>query len=185
MERPRISSKRDSWLKQNTWKFCTKPLLMVYEIERVYLLLCQRPICKTGSNDVYFKGSWCPMRFERIFKRCKYMRLELSSHPRSRILQFSCWNQAVLLEGVTPCKERDDPRYAWENITFFSRSRWKLASFWSSEVIHFNFIIMVNFKSSGFDKGTGGKSVKFQFDCDGCILFTRRSINITIHFPFP
>ena len=119
MERPRISSKRDSWLKQNTWKFCTKPLLMVYEIEWVYLLLCQRPICKTGSNDVYFKGSWCPMRFERIFKRCKYMWLELSSHPRSRILQFSCWNQAVLLEGVTPCKERDDPRYAWENITFF------------------------------------------------------------------
>ena len=26
---------------------------------------------------------------------------------------------------------------------------------------------MVNFKSSGFDKGTGGKSGKFQFDCDG------------------
>ena len=44
---------------------------------------------------------------------------------------------------------------------------------------------MVNFKSSGFDKGTGGKSEKFQFDCDGCILFTRRSINIKIHFPFP
>ena len=68
---------------------------------------------------------------------------------------------------------------------FFSRSRWKLASLWSREVIHFNFIIMVNFKSSGFDKGTGGKSGKFQFDCDGCILFTRRNINITIHFPFP
>ena len=44
---------------------------------------------------------------------------------------------------------------------------------------------MVNFKSSGFGKGTGGKSGKFQFDCDGCILFTRRSINIKIHFPFP
>ena len=67
---------------------------------------------------------------------------------------------------------------------FFSRSRWKLASLWSSEVIHFNFIIMVNFKSSGFDKGTGGKSGKFQFDCDGCILFTRRSINITNSFSF-
>ena len=37
---------------------------------------------------------------------------------------------------------------------------------------------MVNFKSSGFDKGTGGKSGKFQFDCDGCILFTRRSISL-------
>ena len=46
------------------------------------------------------------------------------------------------------------------------------------------FIIMVNFKSSGFDKGTGGKSEKFQLDCDGCILFTRRSINITNSFSF-
>ena len=46
------------------------------------------------------------------------------------------------------------------------------------------FIIMVNFKSSVFDKGTGGKSGKFQFDCDGCILFTRRSINITNSFSF-
>ena len=46
-------------------------------------------------------------------------------------------------------------------------------------------IIMVNFKISGFGKGTGGKSGKFQFDCDGYILFTRRSINITIYFPFP
>ena len=35
---------------------------------------------------------------------------------------------------------------------------------------------MVNFKSSGFDKGNGGKAGKFQFDCDGCILFTRRNI---------
>ena len=46
------------------------------------------------------------------------------------------------------------------------------------------FIIMVNFKSSGFNKGTGGKSGKFQFDCDGCILFTRRSINIANSFSF-
>ena len=36
---------------------------------------------------------------------------------------------------------------------------------------------MVNFKSSGFDKGAGGKSGKFEFDCDGRILFKRRSIN--------
>ena len=43
---------------------------------------------------------------------------------------------------------------------------------------------MVNFRSSGFDKGTGGKSGKFQFDCDGCILFTRCSINITNSFSF-
>ena len=43
---------------------------------------------------------------------------------------------------------------------------------------------MVNFKSSGFDKGTEGKSGKFQFDCAGCILFTRRSINITNPFSF-
>ena len=41
---------------------------------------------------------------------------------------------------------------------------------------------MVNFKSSVFDKGTGGKSGKFQFD--GCILLTRRSINITNSFSF-
>ena len=40
------------------------------------------------------------------------------------------------------------------------------------------FIIIDNFKSSGFDKGTGEKSGKFQFDCDGCISFTRRSIDI-------
>ena len=44
---------------------------------------------------------------------------------------------------------------------------------------------MVNFKSCGFDKGTGGKSGKFQIDCDGCILFTRRSINIRNSFSFP
>ena len=43
---------------------------------------------------------------------------------------------------------------------------------------------MVNLKSSSFDKGTGGKSGKFQIDCDGCILFTRRSINITNSFSF-
>ena len=43
---------------------------------------------------------------------------------------------------------------------------------------------MVSFKSSGLDKGTGGKSGKFQFDCDGCILFTLRSINITNSFSF-
>ena len=53
-----------------------------------------------------------------------------------------------------------------------------------SKVIHFNFITMVNFKSSGFDKETGGKSGKFQFDCDSCILFTRHSINITNSFSF-
>ena len=47
------------------------------------------------------------------------------------------------------------------------------------------FINMVNFKSSGFDKGTGEKSGKFHSDCDGCILFTRRSINIKIDFLFP
>ena len=43
---------------------------------------------------------------------------------------------------------------------------------------------MVNFKSFGFDKETGEKSGKFQFDCDGCILFTRRNINITNSFSF-
>ena len=43
---------------------------------------------------------------------------------------------------------------------------------------------MVNFEKSGLDKGIEGKSGKFQFDCDRCILFTRRSINITNSFPF-
>ena len=43
---------------------------------------------------------------------------------------------------------------------------------------------MVNFKSSGFGIGTGGKSGKFLFDCDGWILFTRHSINITNSFSF-
>ena len=58
------------WLEQNTWQFCTKTFLMVYKIDWVYLLLCRRPICNTGSNDFHFKGS-CLMSFERIFKRCK------------------------------------------------------------------------------------------------------------------
>ena len=42
---------------------------------------------RTASNslNVYFKGS-CLMSFERVFKRCKYMSLELSSHPRSLIM---------------------------------------------------------------------------------------------------
>ena len=53
----------------------------------------------------------------------------------------------------------------------------------SSSKVRSIFITMVNFKSSGFDKGTGGKSGKFQFDCDG-ILFTRRSKNITNSFSF-
>ena len=46
------------------------------------------------------------------------------------------------------------------------------------------FITMVNLKSSGFDKGTGGKSEKFQCHSDGCILFTCCSINITNSFSF-
>ena len=34
-------------IRQNTWKLCgTEPLLMVYNVEWVYLLLCQRPILK-------------------------------------------------------------------------------------------------------------------------------------------
>ena len=44
--------------------------------------------------------------------------------------------------------------------------------------------MMINFKSCGLDKETREKSGKFQFDCDGCILFTRRSINITNSFSF-
>ena len=53
-----------------------RPFLMVYKGDGIYLLLCQRPICKTGSNDVHFKGS-CLMSFEPIFKRCKQIKLEL------------------------------------------------------------------------------------------------------------
>ena len=52
---------------------------------------------------------------------------------------------------------------------------------------NFNFHFMVNFKSSGFNKGTGGKSGKFQFDCHGCILLIYASycgINITDSFSF-
>ena len=41
IERPRIASKRASWLEQNTWKLCTEPLFMVYKIDWVYLLLFQ------------------------------------------------------------------------------------------------------------------------------------------------
>ena len=46
---------------------------------------------------------------------------------------------------------------------FFSSIKVEIDISSSSKVIH----IMVNFKSSGFAKGTGGKSGKFQFDCDG------------------
>ena len=85
IERPRISSKQASWFGQNTWKFCTEPLLMVYKIDWVYLLLFQRSIYKTGSDDVFFNCS-CFVSFERIFKCCKYMQLELSSHLRWLIM---------------------------------------------------------------------------------------------------
>ena len=54
--------------------------------------------------------------------------------------------------------------------------RWKLASLSLSTE-------MVNFKSSGFDKGTGGKSEKFQIDCDGCILFNCTSFSL-YNIPF-
>ena len=54
--------------------------------------------------------------------------------------------------------------------------RWKLASLSLSTE-------MVNFKSSGFDKGTGGKSGKFQIDCDGCILFNCTSFSL-YNIPF-
>ena len=129
----KISSKRATWLEQNTWKFCTEPLLMVYKIDWVYLLLCQCPICKTGSKDVYFKGS-CLMSFEWILKHCGAINAsslinndDLYQLPLfiawlrfSRILQFSCLKPGGFTWVVTPCKERDDPPYGWENITFFS-----------------------------------------------------------------
>ena len=183
--RPRISSKRASWLEQNTWKFCRESLLMVYKRDWVYLLLCQRPICETGSNNIYIKGS-CLMSFERIFKRCKYMHvagtiitslltnndnLYLTYIPWlrfSRILQFSSLKPGGFRWVATLCKERDDPQYAWENIKYLFSIKMEIS------ISIFN--IVVNFKISGFNKGTGGKSGKLQFNCDGCILFKRRTV---------
>ena len=170
---------------------------MVYKIDWVYLLLCQCPICETGSKDVYFMGS-CLMSFERTLKHCGaiiasslinnddlyHLPLFIAWLRFSRILQFSCLKPGGFTWVVTPCKERDDPRYAWENITFFLRSRRKLASLSSSKVTHFNFHYYDWFQKLSFDKGSGEKSGKFQLDCDGWILFTRRSINITNSFSF-
>ena len=97
----------------------------------------------------------------------------------SRILQFSSLKPGSFRWVATLCKERDDPQYAWENIKYLFSIK--------MEISISIFIIMVNFKSSGFNKGTGGKSGKFQFDCDGCIIFvyaSYRSINITDSFSF-
>ena len=49
------------------------------------------------------------------------------------------------------------------------------------KIVHGTVVNVVQGRMSLF---TGGKSGKFQFDCDGCILFTRRSINITNSFSF-
>ena len=51
---------------QNELRDWKKYVKIVHEtvVNGVYSLLCQRPTCKTGSDDVYFK---------RIFKRCKNM----------------------------------------------------------------------------------------------------------------
>ena len=43
---------------------------------------------------------------------------------------------------------------------------------------------MVNFKSSRSVKEVEENQENSMFDCDGCILFTRRSINITNSFSF-
>ena len=60
----------------------------------------------------------------------------------SRILQFSCLKPGGFTEVVTPCKERDDPRYASENVTFF-RSRWNLASLSSSNTFQFSLLWLI------------------------------------------
>ena len=49
------------------------------------------------------------------------------------------------------------------------------------KIVHGTVVNVVQGRMSLF---TGGESGKFQFDCDGCILFTRRSINITNSFSF-
>ena len=80
------------------------------------------------------------MSFERIFKRCKYMHVAgtiitslLTNNDNlyqlplfiawlrfSRILQFTCLKSGSFMRVKMPCKEHDNPQYAWENITFFS-----------------------------------------------------------------
>ena len=86
----------------------------------------------------------------------------------SRILQFSSLKPGGFRWVATLCKERDDPQYAWENIKYLFSIKMEI----SSSI----FNIVVNFKISGFNKGTGGKSRKLQFNCDGCILFKRRTV---------
>ena len=98
----------------------------------------QSPIFRTGSNDVYFKGSCLIASSLTNNDNLYQLPLFIAWLRFSRILQFSCLKPGGFTWVVTPCKERDDPRYAWENITFF-RSRWKLASLSSSKVIHLNF----------------------------------------------
>ena len=69
-----------------------------------------------------------------------------------------------------------DGKYCWyQMVVCLARLKLTINSPWET---------ISGFKSSGFDKGTGRKSGKFQFDCGGCILFTRRSINITNSLSF-
>ena len=127
---------------------------MVFKIEWVYLLLCRRPIWKTGSNDVYFKGS-CLMSHE-FFKRCKYMYLELSSHPRSLIMITYINSVIYFLAKIftdSSVQLFETRRFhvscnamqgTWRStrdmrgkILLFFRSRWKLASLSSSNTFQF------------------------------------------------
>ena len=62
----KINGKKIKKSPQNELRDWKKYVKIVHEtvVNGVYSLLCQRPTCKTGSNDSYFK---------RIFKRCKNM----------------------------------------------------------------------------------------------------------------
>ena len=137
--------------------------------ERLSLFITLPTPNETGSNNIYIKGS-CLMSFERIFKRCKYMHvagtiitslltnndnLYLTYIPWlrfSRILQFSSLKPGGFRWVATLCKERDDPQYAWENIKYLFSIKMEIS------ISIFN--IVVNFKISGFNKGTAWRKIR-------------------------
>ena len=68
----------------------------------------------------------------------------------------------------TPSTSQSTPCWNWNRKSRFnalSTCEWQLYPQGSLGATLIG--TMVNFKRSGFDKGTGGKSGKFQFDCDG------------------
>ena len=73
-------SKRASWLEQNTWKFCTEPLLMVYKIDWLFYYFATAQFVKPEVRMFISRAhvSWVLSESSNT--------VELSSHPRSLIM---------------------------------------------------------------------------------------------------